>query len=135
MPMKTDRPFVSLDEAIRKLRLPDVNVYVMRHIVETIPVSALFEDSQRGVRLERACGGPDLWFTSGNASGFVSKEEALQAAPTCEVWPDAKVPGRWGVHLPQGRPNIDRVRQPRREGEACPQCFTARALDGTCLCD
>jgi hypothetical protein len=133
--MKTDRPFASLDDAISKLRLPDLNVYVMRHIVKTIPVSALYEDSQRGVRLERASGDPDLWITSGNASGFISMEEALQAAPGCEVWEDSEVADRWGVHLPQGRPGGDRSRQPKRVGETCPDCFTERALDGTCLCD
>lgn len=133
--MSDRRTYSSLDDALRGEGVPEANWPTIRAVTDRIGIAAYSARAQRGIRAVREDGGPDLRIESGHTIGFVSRDEASEAAPEHEVWPNNDSRTRWGItHPVHAHRDGNGTSAVRAAAGICSECFLEKAADGSCGC-
>jgi hypothetical protein len=130
--------YASLDAALEERGIPLENRPLIRSLADYVGIARV-EGTTGYLKAVRAGGGPALLINYGWTSGFVSEEEARDAAGDTEVdaWPSERGTGRWGVSHPVHRmrdTSGSRTAPEERDYGSCPDCFVRRSATGACLC-
>lgn len=129
--------YASLEEALRRRRIPLENHALIRRFVEGLDISE-FHGTSAYIRAVRRAGGPDIRIASGWSNGFISQDEILGVAGDVSSWPSGRGKGDlWGLSHPRngGDRSGSGGASAKRDYGTCPECTMTIHANRTCGCD
>lgn len=124
----------SLDLALTGKRIPRENWPLIRRITEYIGVRG-YQLASNYVKAGRSNGGPDLHIYYGYTGGFMSEQEAINAAGDVERWQFDGRGGLWSILHPENKTREGgggNSRRAHRESAVCPNCYLTVPSNNIC---
>lgn len=129
------KQYSSLDDALSKFGIPDVNRPLIQRFVANIGIDSFYE-TVRYIKAVRVGDGPDLHIASGWTNGFISETEVVEVCGDIDRWLDSDRPSVWGVSHPENRIGLSSGGDAgtKRTYGVCPICNTEYFANGECGC-
>ncbi|QNK52669.1 hypothetical protein H7F30_14075 [Dermacoccus sp. PAMC28757] len=124
--------YTSLDHVLTAKGIPHENWPLIRSITEYIGILDC-ELTSSYIKARRLDVGPDLHIYYGYTSGFVSEQEAANAAGDFDRWQSTARSGLWGVTHPDNKIREGGTSsRARHEPAVCPNCYLTVPSNGVC---